>query len=183
MIQFISQHLDYEVYLSGRGVAFLLPGGQGLKPTSVTMEIGSKHASARLVGEDEVPGKTNYLFGTDSRRWLAGIPTYSKVRWSGVFPGVDVLFYGVGRQLEYDFVVHPGSSPKSISLRLNGAFPVAVGDGDLALPGEPRLVMRKPTAFQVSNGHRRIIPCEYELHSDGRIGIRLGQISSGINIT
>src|SRR5262249_14543859 len=68
-----------------------------------------------------------------------------------VYPGIDVTYYGNGRQLEYDFNVAPGSDPAKIKLAFPGADHVRIGDeGDLVLfdrQGEA-LRLQKPVAYQ-----------------------------------
>jgi hypothetical protein len=69
---------------------------------------------ARLTGLAELPGKAHYLVGSDPRDWLTGVSRYERVRYERIFPGVDLIFYGRGRRLEFDFVVAPGADPAAI---------------------------------------------------------------------
>ncbi len=61
----------------------------------------------------------NYFIGSDPKKWRSGISAYGKVKYRGIYPGVDAVFYGNQRQLEYDFVVAPGADPRQISLGLD----------------------------------------------------------------
>jgi len=71
------------------------------------------------MGADELPGKSNYFIGNDPQKWRTNVPTYAKVKYQGVYPGVDLVYYGnQGGQLEYDFVVAPGADPSAIALDL-----------------------------------------------------------------
>jgi hypothetical protein len=65
-------------------------------------------AAARPVGLEALPGTANYFIGNDPSRWRTDVPTYAKVEFPDVYPGVDLVFHGRQRQLEYDFVVAPG---------------------------------------------------------------------------
>ena len=47
--------------------------------------------------------------------------TYAKVRYEEVYPGIDLVYYGNQRQLEYDFVVGPGVDPARIELKVVGS--------------------------------------------------------------
>src|SRR5262249_39076737 len=71
--------------------------------------VGADPAAA--AGLDELPGKANYFFGNDPAAWRTNVPTYGRVRYRDVYPGVDLVYYGNGGQLEYDFVVAPGADP------------------------------------------------------------------------
>jgi hypothetical protein len=70
--------------------------------------VGAK-TDAEVIGREELPGKVNYFIGSDPKKWRMNVPTYAKVRYHDVYPGVDLEYYGnQGGELEYDFVVAPG---------------------------------------------------------------------------
>jgi len=89
---------------------------------------------ANIQGDEELIGKVNYFVGNDPSRWLANIPTYAKVRYTGIFPGIDLVYYGNRTQLEYDFVLAPRANLASIKFAIDGAERIKIGDeGDLHL--------------------------------------------------
>ena len=59
---------------------------------------------------------SNYYQGADPKGWLTGIRHYGRVSYKDVYPGIDVVYYGNQRQLEYDFVV-TRADPKDIRLK------------------------------------------------------------------
>ena len=80
--------------------------------TSLQLRLLNANPAASVTGGDELPGKVNYLIGNDPRQWHTDLPTYSKVRYRDVYPGIDLVYYGnQSGQLEYDFVVAPGADP------------------------------------------------------------------------
>jgi hypothetical protein len=60
---------------------------------------------------DKAPSISNYFIGNDRSKWRSNVPNYRRVRAREVYQGVDVLYYGEGSQLEYDFVEKPGADP------------------------------------------------------------------------
>ncbi len=80
------------------------------------MKLVGANQAAKVAALDELPGKSNYFIGNDPKKWRTGVPTYGKVKYEGVYPGIDLVYYGNQRQLEYDFVVAPGANPKAITL-------------------------------------------------------------------
>jgi hypothetical protein len=132
-VRFLSRGPGYALFLTPAEAVFTLrtPTGnrtpqESLLPISAkpfehepavtkysVLRIGLEHAnnSPQISGTDELPGKRNYFVGKDSKNWHSNIPTYRKVKYSGVYPGVDLVYYGNQRQLEYDFVVAPGADP------------------------------------------------------------------------
>jgi hypothetical protein len=82
------------------------------------MKLVGASPNPKIVGMDELPGKSNYFIGNDPKKWRTNVPNYAKVRYASVYPGVDLVYYGNQGQLEYDFVVSPGADPEAITLQL-----------------------------------------------------------------
>jgi len=126
-----------------------------------------------LDGLDRQPGMVNYLLGNDSRKWLRGIPTYARIRGRNLYPGVDIVFHGIGSRLEYDFALAPGADASCIGLRFTGARRVRVDEeGDLVLDtaaGELR--QKKPLIYQERDGRREIIDGRYRIAGDGQVAV------------
>ncbi|HXA49903.1 MAG TPA: SBBP repeat-containing protein, partial [Candidatus Acidoferrum sp.] len=119
-------------------------------------------------------GSSNYFVG-DARQWKRDVPRFARVRYRGVYPGIDVLYHSQEGQLEYDFVVAPGASPSAIGVRFDGAKQIRVnraGDLELALAGGT-LVHRRPVAWQEVAGARHSVEANYVVR-DGAVGFRLG---------
>jgi hypothetical protein len=109
------------------------------------------NAKARVVALDELPGRGNYFIGNDPKKWRTNVPSYARVKYEGVYPGVDLIYYGNRRQLEYDFVVAPGADPNQIKLSFAGAegMRVDTASGDLVLKvGDGEVRFRKPAVYQ-----------------------------------
>jgi hypothetical protein len=115
------------------------------------MELVGANEGAQAAALEELPGKSNYFIGNDPKKWRTGVPTYAKVKYQSVYPGVDLVYYGNQRQLEYDFVVAPGADAKAIRLKFDGAEKLSVdgATGDLVLKaGGGEVRFRKPTVYQ-----------------------------------
>ncbi|MDQ3920051.1 MAG: SBBP repeat-containing protein, partial [Acidobacteriota bacterium] len=134
----------------------------------------------QVEGQEPQPGRVNYIVGRDPSRWQTGVPTYSKVRYRDVYPGVDLLYYGNQRELEYDLVVAPGSDPSRIAFTLKGAYGLVVApDGDLvARLGGGELRLRKPVLYQQAAGRRREVEGGYVVEG-GRVRFRVGEYDRG----
>ena len=85
------------------------------------MKLVDSNPAPRVSQENELPGKSNYIIGSDRRNWQTQIPRYGKVKYQDVYPGVDLVYYGNQQQLEYDFIVAPGANPDAIELAFEGA--------------------------------------------------------------
>ena len=149
---------------------------QGAAPAVLRMQlVGAQHGSEGA-GEEPLAGVANYFLGDDPARWRTGVPTYAKVRYQEVYPGVDLVYYGNQGQLEYDFVVAPGADPSAIALRWEGAEAGAPGEqGDLILhTAGGALRQRRPVVYQESDGYRQEVEGGYLLREDGQIRFAVG---------
>src|SRR5262249_21536878 len=111
------------------------------------------------------------------------VPTYGRVEYQDVYPGIDLVYYGNQRQLEYDFVVHPGASPDTIALNFAGADQVAIdGRGDLVVSaGGQTLRQHRPVVFQEVNSTPEEVSGQFVLLSSppsalstSRVGFQTG---------
>lgn len=129
------------------------------------MQLVGAYPNAAITGEDPLPGKFHFFLGKDPSRWRTNVPSFAKVRYREVYPGVDLVYYGNDGQLEYDFVVAPGAEPSRIRLAIQGADQADVTEnGDLRLVVAGReLRWRAPVLFQEADGGRVRVPGEYVL--------------------
>lgn len=143
----------------------------------VRMHLDGANNAAQIEALDQLPGKTDYYVGNDPKNWRTDVPSFARVKYHQVYPGVDLIFYGNQRRLEYDFVVAPGADPKTIALDVRGARKLRInaqGNVMLSVPaGEVEL--QKPAAYQESNGERREIAGNYTVSKNNRITFALGE--------
>jgi photosystem II stability/assembly factor-like uncharacterized protein len=148
--------------------------------SAVRMKLTGANPAARVVGLDALTGTTNYFIGSDPRKWRKNVPSYARVKYQNVYRGVDVLYYGNRRQLEYDFIVAPGASFKSIGLTFDGARRIRVdSSGDLLVEtplGEIR--QRKPVIYQQTDGYRHLISGGYVMRGERDVGFEVGDHDS-----
>jgi hypothetical protein len=181
-VKFLAHTRKYVLFLTS-SEAILRPhvGAKrvGPEPSFLRMKLAGANAKLSVSGADELPGKTNYFIGKDPAKWHTNVPTYSKVHYSSVYPGVDLLYYGREGSLEYDFVVSPGADPGAICLGFEGAVPVIDEHGDLVLKvGQDELRLRKPVVYQEigeHSGSRRYVDGQYRLTADGQATFQLGR--------
>jgi hypothetical protein len=80
------------------------------------MYLKGSRSEAIPKGIDELPGKINRLVGNDPQQWRINLSTYGKVWDEQIYPGIDLVYYGNQRELEYDFRIAPRADPGRIRL-------------------------------------------------------------------
>ena len=159
--------------LTSQGPSFRLPGARrvdvSLLKSNRAPEIEALDRSAARID--------SYVGGRD--RWRTHIPSYARVRYRSVYPGVDVEYYGNQGQLEYDFVVAPGADPRGIRMQFTGEARLRLTpEGDLVLEsGGQRLVQKRPVVYQVDprTSARVEVAGGYRLLGHNQVGLRLGR--------
>jgi hypothetical protein len=107
---------------------------------------------------------------------VTDVPNYRKVRVSGVYPGIDLVYYGDGRKLEYDFVVRVGANPGNIRLTYEGAVSLNTDQEGKLLIGTRlgAIVQGKPRVYQEINGKRIEIQASYSIRA-GKVEFALAK--------
>jgi uncharacterized protein (TIGR03437 family) len=176
-VKFQSRGDGYSLFLTSNEVVFTLRTRAGVKapPSVFRMELRGAERNAQVSGADKLPGVANYFIGNDPKKWRSGITTYGKVKYQGIYPGIDAVFYGNQRQLEYDFVVAPGADPKQISLGLTGTKPSLDADGNVALKlADGDLALKRPVVYQNVAGEKKIVEARYII-AGNKVRFHLGK--------
>ncbi|HSE18814.1 MAG TPA: SBBP repeat-containing protein [Pyrinomonadaceae bacterium] len=159
-----------------------------LAPTTFTLAVADKNstavlqatllggnAAAKLTGVERLLTTTNYLAGSDPHKWKTNVPNYAKVKYSGAYRGIDLVFYGNQNQLEFDFIVSPGADPNVIALGFEGITDLRVDEkGDLILrTGAGEIRQSRPVVYQQINNVRQIIPASYLVKGNKQIAFQI----------
>jgi uncharacterized protein (TIGR03437 family) len=186
-VQFVSRGSGYALFLTPGAVVLNLErphqapaGGKAPTPGAASIEtlrmglIGA-NPNARAEGLAPQPGVVSYFIGNDPAKWRTGIPTYGKVNYAQVYPGVDLVFYGNQRQLEYDFVVAPGADASHIAWRIAGARAGVDADGNLKLrtPNGPA-GFKRPVVYQLDGDTKTSVEASFAV-AGNEIRFRLGR--------
>ena len=177
-IKFTSRGNGYSLSLAPATFTLAVADTRNKDRASVlqTTLLGS-NAAANPIGIERLQTTTNYFIGNDPRKWQTNVPNYARVMYSGVYPGVDLVFYGNQDLLEYDFTVSPGADPNVIGLGFDGITSLRIDEkGDLLLrtdAGEIR--QSRPIVYQQIDNARRIIPASYIVKGDKQIAFQIAE--------
>jgi hypothetical protein len=179
-VKFLSRGDGYTLFLTPTQAVLALRTASrataGATRAVVRMTVVGANAAPRVAGVDMLPGKSHYFSDADTERWRTDVPTFAKVRYSAVYPGVDLLYYGSGRRLEYDFVVKPGADPRAIALRFEGARDLTIdAGGELVLGlGATEIRQPRPVVYQEVDGVRRHVDGRYVMIASDQVGFEVG---------
>ena len=175
-VRFISRGAGYTLFLTPDGATLSLdqaataaPAEELVAGSVVKMNLIDGNPTPVAIGKQPLPGRSHYFTGRDPARWLTDIPTFASVLYRQVWPGIDLLWYGAGGQLEYDFIVAPGADPARIGLAFEGAQALDLdpaGNLIFRLPGGGEIRQNRPLIYQESYGRRQVIEGAFLLTSN-----------------
>ncbi len=145
------------------------------------MKLRNANPTAEVTGVEELAGAGNCFIGNDPAKWRTNVPTYTKVKYEGIYSGIDLVYYGNQRQLEYDFIVAPGADPRRIQFDVRGAKRIRRDEhGDLVLKtGEGEIRWHKPIVYQEKNGARHEIAARYAITDTNRVVFEVAKYDVG----
>src|ERR1035441_2626489 len=195
-VKFLSRTDGYTLFLTGDEAVLALSGTKMNKdkakitsaahslPSGMTasqagavlrMKLRNANPTVKVTGVDELAGTSNYFIGNDPTKWRTSVPTYAKVKYEGIYSGIDLVYYGNQRQLEYDFIVAPGADPRRIQFDVRGTKRIRRDKhGDLVLKmADDEIRWRKPVVYQEANGTRQEIAARYAITDMNRVGFEV----------
>jgi len=174
--RFLAHSGEYSVLVGAREASITVGGGKSGKGKTMLLAFEHANGAAPVEAIEPLPGVTNYYIGQDASKWRVGVKNYAKVRAQGIYPGVNVVYYGDHRRLEFDFVVAPQADANAIALSFSGMeklYKEASGDLIAEVNGKP-VRFATPYAYQRVAGVSKPVAVEYELASAGSVHLRLG---------
>ena len=197
-VKFLSHTSGYSLFLTGDEAVLTLSGSKtntdkpkvtatsGPTQSGISapkagpvlrMKLRNANPAAKITGVDELAGTSNYFIGNDASKWRTSVPTYAKVKYEEIYSGIDLVYYGNQRQLEYDFIVAPGADPRRIAFDIGGAKRIRRDQhGDLVLNmGEGEIRWHKPVVYQEKDGTRQEIAARYSIADKNRVAFDIAQ--------
>ena len=195
-VKFLSRGPGYDLFLTSTDAVLRVqkprashadkskqPAGEGenvREGTVLRLKMLGANATPQVEGQEELPGRVNYFIGNNPEKWRRNILTYKKAYFKDIYPGIDVVYYGNQRELEYDFVVDAGANPKLIRFSVEGADRIRLdttGKLMLALK-QGEVSLNKPVIYQLDpNGIRREVKGTYVIKGN-EVRFRLDRFDS-----
>lgn len=169
---------DVRYYMAGfdGSYLFFLPDGiqLGKGKDVVHFSFYGSGSGIDVVGEEPLETRVNYFVGSDEGMWKRNVPTYGKVRYRNVYPGVDVVFYMTQEgRVEYDIIARPGVNVSAVKFGIDGARDVELnenGDVRILLPSGDAVVQKAPQIYHLKENTRVKVEGKYRIEptAEGR---------------
>ena len=180
-VDFLARGSGYTLFLKSAEAVLALRQAAPARPERpsgavLRMQLSGADPYAAVTGALRLLGKANYFIGNDPTRWRTDVSTYGRVLYKDIYPGIDLAYYGDQGQLEYDFLVAPGTDPSVIGLRYAGVDTMEVDShGDLILKvAGAEIRQRKPLIYQENGDIRREVAGGYSIRGRDEIKFAVG---------
>lgn len=175
-VDYLSRGPGYGLFLTPTAAVLSLAGTESTGAV-LRMQVLNGDPNAHAVGMNELPAKVNYILGADRADWHTNISTFGRVAYDEVYPGIDLVYYGNQRSLEFDFLVAAGADPAQIRLCFQGMTQAELdGAGNLLLhTSAGDVVQQAPVLYQEVNGTRRSVTGHYVFLDNGSVGFSVGE--------
>ncbi len=164
-VRYLARSSSYTLYLaSGETVL------AGRNQSPLWTRLSGANPSAAIAGEVPQGSRSNYFIGNDPAAWHTAVPNFAKVRYAGVYSGIDLIYYGKDGSLEYDWIVSPRADPQKIRMIFESADQLRIDkQGDLVIrvggqAGASEYRHKKPVIYQEVSGKRVPIAGHWALH-------------------
>jgi len=169
----------------GAGVSTPLAAPASVTGVALAMNLVGANPDASVAGQDQLPGTSNYFIGSDPSQWHTNVANYGQVAYQGVYPGVNLVYYGNQQQLEYDFVVAPGADPTPIRFAIQGADSISLdSQGNLVLSTVSGNVLEHaPVVYQDVGDTRQGVAGQFVLLGHDEVGFLVGAYDASLPLT
>jgi hypothetical protein len=193
-VKFLARGPGYAVYLNSSEAVFvhrfshslsefnpvassaenLLGSSRGKSAVHLQWLNANPHAGAHAL--DPQQGITNYFIGNDPKKWRRKLPLYGQVAFDGLYPGIDLVYHGDQKRVEFDYRVAPGADPSAIQLGIGTPSSVGITkDGELSIVADgDEVVLHPPIAYQELGGRHQLVPARYVLKDNHRVAFEVG---------
>ncbi|HVZ42139.1 MAG TPA: SBBP repeat-containing protein, partial [Candidatus Kapabacteria bacterium] len=142
-ILYLTQSHDVAAYLRTTGLSYVfvkIDGGHPPKPDPsahkpftprfdssvrvttyrMDMDLVGANTAARVEGQFPSQDYANFYL-SQCPNGITNVRAYDRVIYHDIYPKIDLVYYGSGGAMKYDFVVHPGGRVADIVMRYTGA--------------------------------------------------------------
>ena len=202
-VKFLARGKDYAVFLTAQEAVILLTratpiesagnnsakrsfgrltshgsmsGGTPSETVALRMKLSGSNTAPIIEGVEALPGRSHYFLDAQQSDGTQLVPQFARVRYRGVYPGIDLVFYGKNGELEYDFIVAPGTDPSVIRMVFAGASALrlnAAGDVVFANVGGG-LFLKRPCVYQDRGIYKEEIEARYVVEGK-KVRFRIGK--------
>ncbi len=181
-VDFLGRGDGYNLFLTPQEAVFCFTsphqtGRAEGRQATLRLRLSGGNTNAPVRGSGRLPTKTSYFHGNIRSDWRHAISSFQSVRYAGVYPGIDLVYYGNRRRLEYDFVVGAHADPRPIRLDFLGARRIRIDQSGNLVVGmdDGNVLWKRPKIYQKVDGRRIAIKGNYVRRGLCGVGFKIAR--------
>jgi hypothetical protein len=178
-VRYLARSPYYTLFLTDKEAVFRFRKADGgrIARDVLRMQFNNAQRSPAVEGVGKLDATSSYFIGDQESNWQRGLKNFGRVNYRGIYEGIDAVFYGAQKALEYDFIVAPNIDPSVISLSFGGARNITIDkDGSLVLKIKNETIrFGAPVSYQDTENGRLAVASRYVLEGAGKIGFKIGE--------
>lgn len=153
-----------------------------IKAHAIQMQFLDANKNVSFSTENQFPDYENYYIGNIPEKWASGVKAYEAVTYKNLYSGINLKAYSDNHYFKYDFILAPHANANQIKISYYGAEGLLLSKGNLIVKTSiTDIVEIKPYAYQIKNGKRTEIACNFEIKNN-IIGYKLGDYDSNVEL-
>jgi hypothetical protein len=133
------------------------------KTSRIDMIFEGAKPSPKIVTEQKEDYVSNYYLGHCSKGIL-DVPSYKKLTYSGIYNNIDMVLLCKGKNIEYQFIIHPGGDINDIKIKWDGASQIHKVDGEMLYTNEMGAIHETKPLSYLSTG--RAVESSFSITED-----------------
>lgn len=147
------------------------PWSENLNPDQLNLHIF--HAEfiggdlSHVKGRERLNTNFNYYFGQDPSKWVSKAPGFYNLEVDDLYKNIDLKVTSAASAIKYDLIVGAEADASQIQLQYRGVESIHLRGRDLIIQTSVNEIREyRPYAYQVINGKKIEVPCEYRLEGN-----------------
>ena len=151
---------------------------------NIRLQFVNPSPDVSIEAMDKSEARFNYLLGDDPQKWVAGAPSYRRIVYRNLYPGIDLSVCGQGKSVKHEYSLKPGADPKQIAWRYDNIKNARINSqGQLEVStGLGTLKDEMPYCYQIFGSKKVAVECAYIITPENTVKLFIGKYDNNIEL-
>lgn len=139
----------------------------GVRLSIVRLQFAAKEGRLRITAYAPLPAHVSYFLGHGRRSWYTNIPTYARVEYHDLYPGIDLRLDRQAGGIRDEWLLHPGARLDEIRMTLSDSSRLG------PVSHSQRGLLGGGLVYHWASRMRRVTPARLVVHHRGVVTLKL----------
>jgi gliding motility-associated-like protein len=142
------------------------PYPENIRNHSYYLSFIQSNPSVKITASKKSSSYHNYFLGSDPSKWASNVGLFNEVNYTELFPGINLRLHSENPYMKYDYIVNAGADVSLIKWKYEGTTPELKNGKIILNTTAGEVIEEQPIAWQIINGIKTQIECNYKLVGD-----------------